>query len=331
MKSHPAADGPVRTRIWIAERWGERDFTMQFVITGSRGFIGRAVCRRFTEHGIKVIGIIRPGQFPGHEDGIRFHQADLSNPATLLPDDCLNDEFILIHLAWDVRRRRAFVSQAQDVALLAGLLDYWGPRNLRGLVSAGSAEEYATRGGYLREDDPPIGEFSPYGWGKRAAHDLARTWWKESGISVSWIRPFTVYGPGQMGDMLIPYAVRRALSGQSAYFTDGTQQRDFVHVDDVAAAFHAAAILQLEGFHVVNIGTGEPVAIRDVLGRLARHFGAEDRFRFGALRRRPAEPDLQAAETEVAARLLDWRARVPLEEGLLNLIQSMKEAGPWTD
>jgi nucleoside-diphosphate-sugar epimerase len=304
---------------------------MQFVITGSRGFIGRAVCRRFTERGIDVIGIVRPGPFSGHEDGVRYHQADLSDPASLLPDDCVNDAFTLIHLAWNVRKRNAFAFQAQDVAIFAGLLDYWAPRNLRAVVAAGSAEEYAKRGGYLREGDPPIGEFSPYGWGKRAAHDLARTWWKETGISVSWIRPFTVYGPGQRGDMLIPYAVRRALSGQSADFTDGSQRRDFVHVDDVAEAFHTAAMLQPQGFHDVNIGTGEPVAVRDVLGRLARHFGAEDRFHFGAIRRRPGEPDVQAAATGVAARLLDWRVRVPLEEGLQTLIKTATETGTWTD
>jgi nucleoside-diphosphate-sugar epimerase len=304
---------------------------MQFVVTGSRGFIGRSVCRLFAERDLEVIGIVRPGTVPEHEVGILFHEADLSDPANLLPRDRSNEDFILIHLAWSMRGRYAFGSQARDVALLAGLLEYWAPRSLRGLVAAGSVEEYAKRGGYLREHDPPIGEFSPYGWGKRAARDLARTWWKETGIFVSWIRPFTVYGPGQTGDMLIPYAVRRALSGQSAEFTDGTQRRDFVHVEDVAAAFHSAATLQPPGFHVVNIGTGEPVAVRDVLGRLARSFGAEDRFRIGALTRRSAEPDLQAAETTVAASLLDWRARVPLEEGLETLISMTKETGSWTD
>src|SRR2546429_167434 len=97
--------------------------------------------------------------------------------------------------------------------------------------------------------DVPRGGTRP-GPPEGAARELLRAWALAAGAPALWLRPFVVYGPGQTGSMVLPYAVAQAQAGQPARFSDGEQRRDFVYVDDVAEAFFAAAARAPAGFHV---------------------------------------------------------------------------------
>src|SRR5262249_16516866 len=154
--------------------------------------------------------------------------------------------------------------------------------------------------GRLREADAPRLPLSPFGWSKRAAATLAEAWSERTAVPVLWLRPFVVYGPGQQGDMFIPYALRQARAGLPGHFIDGRQVRDFVHVADVAEAFLQACLCPAEGFTMVNVGTGEGVTVGDVLGYLADLIQPRPDFRLGALAGRPGEPAEQVADIETA-------------------------------
>lgn len=303
---------------------------MRIVITGSQGFIGSHLVRRFQQDGLEVVSVGRAAGPSGGPTGSRYHQCNLSNPSQLLPADCRDQPFTLIHLAWDTTRPRQYRSQAELVSCLAGLLDHWAPRGLRMLVAAGSAEEYGQRGGRIREEDPPQGRLTAYGWSKRSAQTLAQSWSEATGIAVTWLRPFLVYGPGQSGNMVIPYAVRQARMGESAQFSDGQQQRDFVYIDDLVDAFRVVVGAQLRGFHVFNIGSGVPVCVRDVVEYVGDLFALRSCFHFGSIQRRDGEPDLQIASTDKAAKQLGWEACVPWREGVRRLFDSVREPERWT-
>jgi nucleoside-diphosphate-sugar epimerase len=154
------------------------------------------------------------------------------------------------------------------------VLDHWTDRGLAAVVAAGSAEEFGERGGVIAEDDPPAGRLSAYGWGKAAARTLLQSWAEGTGRPTLWLRPFVVYGPWQGGNMAVPYAIRQALDGLPAEFSDGVQRRDFVHVDDVAEAFRAALRVLSPGFTAVNVGTGKGTALRAVLELIGELTGA---------------------------------------------------------
>jgi nucleoside-diphosphate-sugar epimerase len=303
---------------------------MRIVITGSQGFIGSHLLRRLQQDGLEVLGVGRatgPSEGPW---GSRYHSCDLSDPTRLLPADCQDQPFTLIHLAWDTTRPRQYRPHAEHVSRLAGLLDYWAPRGLRRLVAVGSAEEYGQRGGRIREEDPAQGTVTPYGWSKRSARTLAQSWSEATGIPVVWLCPFLVYGPGQGGNMAIPYAVRQGRVGAPAEFSDGQQQRDFVYINDVVEAFRRACRADLPGFHVFNIGTGVAVCVRDVLEYLGERFGAQSQFYFGRRPRREGEPAVQIAVTDKARELLGWKARVPWREGVCRIVDTLGKPETWT-
>jgi nucleoside-diphosphate-sugar epimerase len=296
---------------------------MRVVVTGSSGFIGRHLVPRLRRAGLDVLTVRRASSSHTDSPAVPCHFCDPAHPDSYLPTGHAGEPFTLVHLAWEAGRPAQFTPHVAQVLWLARWCDHWTGRGLQAVVMPGSAEEYGQRDGVLREDDPPQGRLSAYALGKAGARGLLEAWSAASGASVWWLRPFIVYGPGQSGDMAVPYAVRQFLRGQPADFSDGGQQRDFVYIDDAISAFEAAVCSPRPGFRVVNVGTGEPVAVRAVLGRLGELLGAVGCCRFGAVPRRPGEPSVQVADTSRAARLLPWRAGIDWREGIGRLAEAL--------
>lgn len=294
---------------------------MSIVVTGSGGFLGQRVVARLAGDGHQIIAVDRQDYSGPARKGIAFHQADLKDAGRLLPPSVPEGTpFVLVHLAWDMRRNQGFGIQAGQVQQLADLLDYWENRGLQRVIIMGSAEEYGQRAGRLKESDTPQLPLSPYGWAKRAARDLAESWSLRRGMPVAWLRPFIMYGPGQRGDMVVPYALDCARNQRAAHFSDGQQSRDFVHVDDVVEGLRMILDRKADGFKEFNLGRGEEVRVADVITAIARRYGVEELFQLGAIPRRPNEPEIQIADTTRAAKELGWYARMSWREGLKALM-----------
>lgn len=280
------------------------------IVSGASGFIGQNVMRRLREQGISSMTVdirVLDGAEQGHlrvldDEGRQQDLPNLSN--------CT-----LVHLAWCAPVRDSLRPHARQVDYLATLLDGYAA-SIGKVVAIGSAEEYGSASGRLHEQDAANTGLSPYGWGKRSAQTLLETWCELKGRPGVWLRPFTVYGEGQQGNMAVPYALRKAVSRQAAEFSAGTQHRDFVHVDDVARAIVLAATTPLTGFNVANVGTGIGTPLRDVIERIASMFDATELFSFGSKPMRPGEPDVQIAATEHSSRLLGFDSQVTLDQGL---------------
>lgn len=299
---------------------------MLIVVTGEHGFLGRHLVRRLAAEGYRVLAIDRrPVVLSQAIPGVLYHVSDLSDPSTLIPPECEPvGPFVLIHLAWDLRQREtSYRVQSEQVSVLAGLLDAWRGRGLHYVIAPGSAQEFGARGGVINEAALPEEPLSPYGWAKRAAYEMASSWSRQTGIGLLWLRPFIVYGPGQAGSMLVPYAVRQAQEGQRAEFSDCEQVRDFVYVDDVIEAFLLGVKKQPAGPLALNLGSRDPVRARDLLQAVADHFHAGDRFAFGARPRRLSEPDEQVADCRRAEAVLGWRPTIGWREGIRRVCEEV--------
>ena len=281
----------------------------RIVVTGAAGFIGRRVVARLAVEA-DVIALDRTPDPGGWPTGVEYRQLDLDRE---MP--AFKGNWILVHLAWSLDRANA-AAQRESLQAFARLL---GQAGLAGVVGLGSAEEYGELEGRLREDLAPGTKLSAYGQAKHAAGKVLESWARGAGRKAAWLRPFVVYGPGQGGNMAIPYALRCARERIPGEFSEGLQFRDFVHVDDVADGIAAAALALpalKPAFVVCNLGWGEPVRLRDVLERIADQTNARNLFRFGARPMRPGEPQEQYAETSSAADLFGWRAKISWKKGI---------------
>jgi len=174
------------------------------------------------------------------------------------------------------------------------------------LYGAGNAVPY-------REDADTDRPLSPYAASKKAAEALAYTYHYLHGIDCSVPRYFTVYGPAGRPDMSVFRFVRRIAEGEPiVVFGDGSQQRDFTYVDDIARGTVAA--LRPLGYAVFNLGGDRPARLLDVVEQIASLLGTRAQIDY-----RPAHPaDVPATWADVgrARELLGWKPQVSLEEGL---------------
>lgn len=164
---------------------------------------------------------------------------------------------------------------------------------------------------------------SIYGATKLAQEHLLKAWSLARGNSARILRLQNVYGPGQ--SLSNPYTgivslfVRMAKAGKAIpLYEDGEMTRDFVFIDDVAAALLAAADSPRDGF-VADVGTGRAATIRTVAEFIAHRYGAPapqvcGKFRNGDVRH-------AACDIGDTLALLDWKPEVDLTQGLERLCQ----------
>jgi dTDP-L-rhamnose 4-epimerase len=169
-------------------------------------------------------------------------------------------------------------------------------------------------------EDAPLRPRSLYAASKTAQEHHSLAWAESTGGSVVALRYHNVYGPGMPRNT--PYSgvaaiFRSALEENDAprVFEDGGQMRDFVHVDDVAAANVAALAAEHDGFCAVNVCSGRPISILEVATALCDARGAKlapvitGQYRSGDVRHIVADPSL-------AADLLGFRPTVDPQVGL---------------
>ncbi|HEV7419104.1 MAG TPA: NAD-dependent epimerase/dehydratase family protein [Mycobacterium sp.] len=165
-------------------------------------------------------------------------------------------------------------------------------------------------------EDAPLRPRSLYAASKTAQEHYALAWAEATGGSVVALRYHNVYGPFMPRDT--PYSgvaaiFRSAIERGEAprVYEDGGQMRDFVHVDDVAAANVAAIGSDVDGFAAFNVCSGRPVSIMEVANRLVEvRDGAAPvvtgQYRSGDVRHIVADPATAAGVLGFRA-VIDWR------------------------
>ncbi|MGW0161936.1 NAD-dependent epimerase/dehydratase family protein [Mycobacterium sp. NPDC003323] len=171
----------------------------------------------------------------------------------------------------------------------------------------------------LVDEDAPLRPRSLYAASKTAQEHYALAFADSVGGSVVALRYHNVYGPGMPRDTTysgVAAIFRSQLEAGQApkVYEDGGQMRDFVHVDDVAAANVAAVEAQMGGFAAFNVCSGRPVSILDVATRIAAARNAPapmvtGQYRSGDVRHIVADPAR-------AAQRLGFRAAVAPDDGL---------------
>jgi nucleoside-diphosphate-sugar epimerase len=131
---------------------------------------------------------------------------------------------------------------------------------------------------------------------------------------------FQAYGPGQSERSLIPAAIMAARAGEDFPMTAGTQQRDWIHAQDVAAGLAAMIGRDLLPGQCVELGTGVLTSVAEVVQQIYALVGGRGRPLIGVLPARPGEAETQVADALQTAQLLGWQAQISLSQGLQQLV-----------
>lgn len=260
------------------------------LVTGASGFIGARVVEALRANGEDVTAVVRPGGSTRRLSaaGIPVRPVDLRDRAGFVALLREVRPQAVVHLAWyaapadyltsplNVESLETTLSTMKD-ALSAGC---------RKIVGVGTCLEYA-RSDQLRSEGDPCAPESLYAACKHAAFTAGKAMAAAAGAEFAWARVFHIHGPDEDPGRLLPRVISALRSGTAFPLTSGEQVRDHLHVADVGRAIALLLRPGIDG--PVNICSGQPIRLRDLLLEVAALTGRPDLLLFGQLPDRAGE------------------------------------------
>ena len=284
----------------------------RYLVTGCAGFIASKVSELLLGEGHRVVGVdnLNDAYDPRLEQwrlarlqaqaGFCFHQVDIGDRQAL--EGVFEADLHTEHAGNDRGPYAAVVNLAARAGVRTSVANPWvyyqanceGTLNLLDLCRRFDVPKFLlalTSSLYgvhnplpYREDADTNRPLSPYAASKKAAETLAYTYHYLHGLDVSVVRYFTVYGPAGRPDMSVFRFVRHIAQREPiVVFGDGTQERDFTYVDDIARGTVAA--LKPLGYEIVNLGGDRPVPLSAIIEQISSLVGQR-----ATIHRQPAAP-----------------------------------------
>lgn len=304
---------------------------MRVLLTGASGFVGSQVARVFLDQGHSVRATVRKGgpseAIADVAGRIEWVTLDLFEATSEQLESLARDIDVCVHLAWFAVPGQ-YLASSENLRCVAGslrLLEALASQGCRRAVFVGSCFEYDFDAGTLAESSA-VRPQSLYAAAKLATGSMGEQLARLRGIEFAWARLFYLYGPHEDGRRLVPSVIGSLLRGESVDVTRGAQVRDFLHVYDVGAALAGIASSDLTG--VVNVGSGRPVTVREVVATIESIVGREGLVRYGARPDNPTDPPFVCADNRKLVQGTGWSPRFDLESGLRQTIEWSKTHVP---
>jgi nucleoside-diphosphate-sugar epimerase len=196
------------------------------------------------------------------------------------------------------------------------LLDAAAAAGFEAFVHAGSSSEYGFKDRAPAEDEA-LEPNSDYAVTKAAATHFCRHAARSREVRAVTLRLYSVYGPWEEPNRLVPTLVSHALRGQLPPLASPGIARDYVHVDDVCEAFLLAATrTDAPPDGIYNVGTGKQTTLAEIVDVARRLFDLAEEPAWGGLADRAWDTSVWISDPRRIEAELGWRPRVHLEEGL---------------
>ena len=289
------------------------------LVTGATGFIGRHSLAGLLAADYEVHAITIDPSLP-EPIGVNWHALNLLNLQQIDRLVAAVRPTHLLHFAWYAAPGKYWTApenvlwQQASLALLHNFVQHGGQR----AVMAGTCAEYDWNYGFCSERYTPLAPRTLYGTCKHALQLTLHAYAAQTQLSAAWGRIFFLYGSHEHPDRLVSSVIRALLSGEPALCSHGNQVRDFLHVQDVAAAF--VALLDSAVTGPVNIASGQAVQLKTIINTIAAQLDRADLIRLGALPVASDEPPLIVADARRLRTEVGWQPQYDLATGLAQTI-----------
>ena len=305
---------------------------MSILIVGEAGYIGSHTAKRLAQAGLEPV--VFDNLVYGHKWAVKWGpliEGDLADRAHIRRVLDEHRVTAVVHFA-----AYAYVGESvtdprkyygNNVAGTLNLLDAMVDAKVRDIVFSSTCATYGDPVRVPIDEKHPQSPVNPYGETKLAI-ERALHWYQGAyPLRFAALRYFNAAGADPDGEVgedhdpethLIPLALEAALGGKALQIfgtdyptPDGTAVRDYIHVQDLADA-HVAALAKLRAGAsklFVNLGTGRGHSVREVIAAVEKVSGRKVPAR--ETDRRAGDPPALVADPQLAAAVLDWKARIP--------------------
>ncbi|RKY32706.1 MAG: NAD-dependent dehydratase [Candidatus Omnitrophota bacterium] len=300
------------------------------LVTGAGGFIGSHLTERLVQLGAHVRAFVEYN--PRNDAGclnhlllkknsmLEFFSGDIKEMETV-KKAVKNRDFIfnlaaLVGIPYSYQHAQEVVN-TNTIGTLNVLIAAKDER-VEKIVQTSTSEVYGTALYSPIDEKHPLQPQSPYSASKIAADALAKSFYYSFDLPVAIIRPFNCFGPRQSMRAVIATIISQALRKRVIYLGNTKPRRDFTYVSDTVEGFIKIAQSHKTVGEVINIGTSRDISIGELAEKIANLIGKDVRIKIQNIRMRPEKSEvmLLCADITKAKRILGWKPRVSLEEGL---------------
>ena len=300
---------------------------MKFAVTGGAGFVGSNIVKLLIKekHEVVIIDNMHTGKKENLEeimDKIEFCELDIRNILEL--ENKIKDVDGIFHEAALTIVQESFIMKEEyydvNVKGTENILKIAKKYGIK-VVFASSSSVYGNTETIPIIEDSERNPINPYGKTKLEDEFLAEKY-SDNGVSVIGLRYFNIFGKGQTGSyagVITKFLNQLNEKKSPVIFGDGSQIRDFIFVEDIAQA-NLFAMLSKINFGFFNIGTGKTTSILHLAKLLIKLYNLQISLKFS----NPLQGDVQKSQANIkkSQKLLNWKYKVELEEGLEKMIKT---------
>ena len=280
----------------------------KLIIFGGNGFIGKYVSSFFANNANFEIHVITRSlnniSSNLKSSRIHFHTLDLFNQDKVeLIFEKIKPTH-LIQLAWCSEHQNYWNDPQNNIwveinnNISSSFINNGGDR----AVFIGSSAEYDwSSKNLLNEFESKLNPFSIYGKAKLKSYYETTKYFENSFASMTWIRLFNPFGPGEDERRLIPKLCINLIKDRKMDFDAANTTRDFIYVNDLA--YLICELLNSDYFGPINISSGEKTIIKDLIIKAAKYFKKEKLINFDSSINEPKFPFV-VADTSLIKKVL---------------------------
>lgn len=302
---------------WSFSILKNNQYSNKILLTGATGFIGRGVTSELIKRGYTIYAPSTSISLPETEGLIQV-KLDLFDKNAVEEYLKQNEFDNLIHLAWYLGPNVEFSDLNLDwigvsLHLLKTFKKYGGKR----ILFAGSMSEYDYAYGYCKEHLTPLNNYTLYGKCKANLFHVVSDYTQQEGLDLKWARIFNVYGPYEKSSRLMPSVIRSILNNEDIKVSSCERYQSYLHVFDMADALASFFESNVQG--PVNISSGIPVKLKDIVEKIAELMEYKGEISYGAI---PPnfENFLVVGSNEKLIKEVGWTPKIDLESGLKQTI-----------
>ena len=306
---------------------------MKILITGGAGFIGShfAVKMLKEEHEVAIIDNMHPyysvERKKQHLDVIKkagdfqFYQADLLDREKTIDIIKRISPEAIVHLAalpgvaYSILRPLEYIDY--DVKATVNVLEGAGKAGVKQVIFASSSSVYGMMRNIPFKEEMAAGKpISPYAASKYGAESFCHVYGHLYGMDVKILRFFTVYGPWGRPDMAIANFIKKLKNREEITIFGQGGSRDYTYVGDIVNGM-SLALKNLEQSAIINIGSGRPISMDQLLDELKVYYPD---MKIRREENRAGDVDRTWADLSLARELLGYEPEVDFRKGIAETV-----------